>query len=158
MKISHQIINISEQVRKACEKFAMSKEAIEYDFYNDEELGSMCAVASTALRDVLKRRRFNPVLMQGEFGDGMEHCWVQVKDKIIDVTATQFNTKDHKYPAVYITNVNNKKYSEGKKIKKPITYFQKIVQWPESQCPNREILKKIVSQIKKKKHLETLLG
>ena len=86
------IRKLSGKVREACEKFAISNDALFYDFYNDTSLNGMCAIASVALHTKLQEVGIKTELINGIFDTCGEHCWIVWDDKwIVDITATQFN-------------------------------------------------------------------
>lgn len=93
------IKRLAKGVRKACEKLAFSKQALPFDFYREKDLTCMCAVASKFLFDCLKDNSFKPILVAGHWNklDGdleTNHCWIEVDNHLIDLTATQINIKE----------------------------------------------------------------
>lgn len=71
----------------------------------------------------------------GNTADGDCHCWVEVRGKIVDITATQFDV----LPEVYIVSENSKKYSKERVIKS----YRDLSGW-RNQRPSRECTKKIL--------------
>ncbi len=81
--------------RKAAEKFVNRSIHFKYNEYRRTTLCGMCAIASVALAKSLQVNyniEANIVIgCQNDNYIGRSHCWVEVNDYIIDVTATQFN-------------------------------------------------------------------
>jgi len=57
--------------------------------WDAKDMGCGCALASVALMRLLDAAGIECTLLLGEF-KGMTHCWIQVEDTYIDITATQF--------------------------------------------------------------------
>ena len=73
-------------------------------------LTGACALSSYILFLCLKRNGYKTRFVIGKcFGDN--HCWVELNQSIIDLTATQFNLFDK----VHITKINDKNYLANKK-------------------------------------------
>lgn len=99
------IKNIAKKVRKAVEKLAKSDNY--YSF--DKNLKCACALASYFLSKELNKNKIKSKVVWGNFIKGKKnysHCWVVVKNQIVDITATQFGIK-HK---VYITDIDSEQY------------------------------------------------
>lgn len=129
------IQTIAEKIRNKCEVFANSEEAQGYDFYNDDDLGCMCAIASFVLARELKKNGISCKVVCGRF-EGNDHCWVETDTKIIDITATQFIGS---YPKVHIVSINNKKYTDGK-----IVDYRHFRTWGYGQQPSSKITHEIL--------------
>ena len=94
------IRQIASRVRKQCEKFADSP-----DNHFLDNLEGLCAIASYILQKELHKKGIDTKLIQGNFleewdepcPDPYNHCWIEWKDYIIDVTATQFGFKRKVY-------------------------------------------------------------
>jgi hypothetical protein len=118
------IEQIASDVREVCEEYFHSPRAqrahAKGDFYDN--LGGMCAIASFVLVKALELNGYLwPVAKAGFFKKYGTHCWVEVGDKVVDITATQYddpNGGTECYPLVYITNYNDKKYRFGKEVYK----------------------------------------
>jgi len=103
-ELRKQITNFGKRIRKV-----LAREIADEDYIYAADLMGACAVASTALHRVLRNRGHNSILVVGReepIGErGRAHCWVELGEYIIDITATQFQIK---HP-VYI--VKKDKYS-----------------------------------------------
>lgn len=89
----NQIIGVATRVRKQFEEIGKRECFL-------PELNGLCARASLVLRDELLKVGTPARLIIGSFDDA-QHCWVQVHDLVIDVTATQFSRA---IPPVYIVD------------------------------------------------------
>ena len=134
------IRSIAKIVRKKCEVFAKSRASTNYDFHDKDDLSCMCAVASFVLAEALRKNGFECNVIHGNFSRygcyNSEHCWVEVKNKIIDITATQFKSS---IPKVYIVSNKNRQFID-KEIKND---YQSFYKW-SSQMPSPKITEKIL--------------
>lgn len=111
----------------------------------DEDLSCSCAISSHALGTLLERKGFSPSVIVGVYNDSrkeldelspndINHCWLEVGGKIIDLTASQFNRKEKEI--VFISTENSgKKFipiirTSVKSMKKDVT------DWPKQQVPS----------------------
>jgi hypothetical protein len=144
------IRSIARRIRKRCEDFACSKESNGHDFHDNEDLSCMCAVASFALHEALKRRGIRSKVIKGcyylspksqkndDMGTlGMTHCWLEVDDKIVDITATQFDVT----PKVYIVSNRNQKY----RVIQEVTDYDFLRDWG-CQRPSPKLSKKLIGR------------
>ena len=136
MKNIGEIKSIATQTRKKCENFAMSDAAIMYDFYNFRNLSCMCAIASFVLAKELNKHNIKAKMVEGTF-EGEAHCWVEWKNWIIDITATQFDIE----APVYIVKKTDEKY-KAKKVKQSYKDFRI---WPREQKPSKTVCKMIMA-------------
>jgi len=83
MKTQHRIRKIAKNVRTWAEELQNEK------LFWDRDLGGMCAIASYELFKRLRRAKLKPVICVAP-----GHAFVQCKDLVIDVTATQFNSSN----------------------------------------------------------------
>ena len=90
MKNKKAILKIAKKVRRQCEIFVKSPDALGHDFANKSNLTCMCAVASHALTTALKKQNISCKMIHGKFGYA-SHCWVEVDGHMVDITATQFD-------------------------------------------------------------------
>jgi hypothetical protein len=70
----------------------------------------------------------------------INHCWVEVDGKIVDITATQFG----EYPEVYIVSKADMKYCAIRTI-----YWAKELReqgWPQEQRPVKKIVDRILTK------------
>ena len=96
-------------VRSQCESYAASTGHDEYG----KDLSCMCGIASYALREAIKRIGIRIKLIYGFYGNSSGHCWLNIEDKIIDITATQFGVSRK----VFVTSISNAKYDRLKEMK-----------------------------------------
>jgi hypothetical protein len=156
------VLDIAKKVRRACHKFAMSDDSMPYDFHDDPNLGCMCAIGSYVLYQELKDAGYSPELKIGTFNKFTTHCWVEIDDKIVDITATQFKEQkrivnlDGDYvalddepldfiPDIFVTENTSPLYSNGKKMKNILSFRG----WVTGQKPNRFVSKLIRKLIKR---------
>jgi hypothetical protein len=66
--------------------------------YSDSALTCFCAIASAFLWYRLKKHGYDAHLVVGNYRKN-DHCWVELNDQIVDITATQFNPNN---PKVYL--------------------------------------------------------
>ena len=89
-------------------------------------LQGYCARASYELYHCLQLADRVGDFVLGTYED-KPHCWVEIGDEIVDLTATQFCIVD----AVYITNVSNPKYKKQCINNDALLLIQST--WPEEQ-------------------------
>ena len=134
-------VKLSWSVRRKCAQFARSSAAENYDFHGNEGLEAMCAIASMALRRA-SGNKFTVHIGDYALNDTCtkwgNHCWVEYKDWIIDITATQFGVKI----PVFIGRKENygMRYREGKRGNRYSDYT-----WGDGQNPTSRLIKKILS-------------
>lgn len=137
------IRSIAKIVRKKCEVFAKSEDSTNYDFHDHDDLSCMCAVASFVLAEALRKNGFECNVIHGKFYlNGCyrsEHCWVEVKNKIVDITATQFKSS---IPKVYIVSDKNPQFVD-KEIKNGYSSFYN---W-SSQMPSPKVTENILKTL-----------
>ncbi len=126
------ILKIAKDVRKKCEDFAMSSESCHFDFHNQPSLDCMCAVASFALYTALKHKNITSKVVYGMFDKTGCHCWVEYRNWIIDITATQF---DNVKRPVYVTKKTNKLYEKEQVFR---GYNRKFFNKWDTQKPSRK--------------------
>ena len=130
--LNKKAIKIAEQVRKQCYAFAMSHHSSKFDFHGKRDLWCMCMFASTVLRDELQKKGHKAILVVGRY-DCLSHAWVQIRDHIIDITATQFKGITEE---VYLTTEENDWYSGD-------DYFEDDhPDWGEWQTPTPKAMEK----------------
>jgi hypothetical protein len=138
MNINH-VLLIAKNVRRVCEEAAFSKSSKCYDFYHDDGLSCMCAIASVALSECLNYFNCKSKVFEGKYKRYNNHCWVEYRNNIIDITATQFCGISDK---VYLIDKHIDSYSHKKYRKSYNDFFY----WPNSQRPNKQIIDNIVSK------------
>jgi hypothetical protein len=108
------------------------------------------ASASFTLKRALKKQGFNAQVVEGEMDVdmtketfpnqflGQDHCWLQFKNYIIDITATQFNVT---LPKVTITTTKDCRYKSER-----IVPTMKDLGWDFGQTPTRSLVAKILKE------------
>ena len=136
MSIVNDIREVAEEVREKCLDFALSDDSVGYDFHGYEDLHAMCAVASATLFRELCRRGIGkkPRIVEGEYWK-KEHCWVEVDDCVVDITASQFNG-----PRIVVEPIEAVKDGYQGKEK------TQLRSWPKQQRPNAKIVRKILNR------------
>jgi hypothetical protein len=108
-------------------------------------LCGLCAICSIALRNILNKNGDDAKVMLGYFRDEGMHCWVEVGDMVIDITATQFHNITKK---VFTLRRGTKKYFSMYKNGEPIGLnFRKFKGWPPDQKPNKRKIDKLVKEV-----------
>ena len=83
------ILNVAREARELCEILSRRH------FLNRSKkitLAGYCLLASDLLYHRLKNKSFKPKFMVGEnYYKG--HCWIEIDDYVLDITATQFGCK-----------------------------------------------------------------
>lgn len=107
--------------------------------FEPDTLETQCGISSYFLIELAKKFNYKLTLVEGvafsEYGppyveDMCNHCWVEYKDYIIDITATQFNLE---LPKVHITKINDNDYH---KLNINEKVYNSYYYWPEQQVPN----------------------
>ncbi len=148
------IINIAIQVRRAVEVFAKTDKNHDVGG-NPENLCCYCAIASYALMTALKKQGIKCRLISGFFDEtgeyeeyeekSINHCWVEVNNKILDITASQF--PEHRNYSIVILP-NNKSIETGYyPLEYPKTLKELIDGWTY-QSPRIKYTKKILKLAK----------
>ena len=144
----------AEKIRSACEKFARSEQASGLEFYQDETLPCMCAIASFALQKYLTGKGFTSTTYVGDYFQynkqgksnmhglplgywygGEIHCWVECGQLIVDITATQFDVEDK----IVITEDRSRYYSLRK-----LKTIHGLKSWTCDQKPYAKIVRAIL--------------
>ena len=102
-----------------------------------DDLSEYCAIASHFLVSIAKRYGYKLNLIEGvafepcdyDFDIDTNHCWVQYKGKIIDLTATQFGVKTK----IHVVDDTNKNYHTVKRNQAVIKSMKN--DWPREQTP-----------------------
>lgn len=132
MKTPTKVHKIAWQVRVICE-----------ETWHAHDLEGMCAIASASLFNALKKHKFNPKFVLGTY-KLLDHCWVELNDSIVDITASQFgldNITIIKKPSMeYLANHVS---TTNKQI------LQSLRSWPIEQKPYQAVVKKILKKREK---------
>src|SRR3954468_22696680 len=78
-----EVFTIAKRVRAALDQFVQGLEGF------GPGVTGMCIVGSLALEDALSGRRSRPQVVRGRFA-GLGHAWIELDDRVIDITADQF--------------------------------------------------------------------
>lgn len=152
-----QLRKIATASRREMEKFSR-----EHSEYNYDGLACLCAISSYFLAMVGRQFGYHLTLVEGlAFDEYIEdllwddecceppdvnHCWVEYKGKIIDLTATQFDDSVRK---VHIVDADSENYWP---INRHNEARRRLKTWPDDQSPYYYIkeLRKGVARIKTK--------
>lgn len=77
--------------------------------FSARDLAGCCAIASYALCKALSAKGFKPEFVCGVESSWGSHCWVECKNYIVDITATQFGIKT----PVHIVKIKNGENKTG---------------------------------------------
>ena len=137
MSIVSDIRDVAEEVREKCLDFALSDDSIGYDFHGQENLDMMCAVASAVLFREFCRKGIGkkPRIVEGEYWKE-DHCWVEVDDYVVDITASQFHG-----PRIVVEPIEAMRDGGYRGNDK-----NRLRDWPKEQRPNAKIVRKILSR------------
>ena len=107
MLVPLEVIRIASKVRKQCEQYV----SMDSSGYFNEKLACFCAVGSGALFHALSKGGFKPLFVRGNYlyngkDNWTQHCWVQLGDAIVDITATQFG----ELPEVLVCSLHDGHY------------------------------------------------
>jgi len=105
----------------------------------DDDLSTYCAISSYVLMKIGYSFGYKFRLAEGvafELGwhpteEDINHCWLEIGDDIVDITATQFGRKEK----VYIVRGTNESY---KKFKSDEDALKSLRKWPSEQSPVRQ--------------------
>lgn len=121
MFLSKRIKQAATQVRKFFERVAEDEVFL-------KNLSCLCWRASTTLAKRLQSKGFEAKVVHGEmldvWGGTNYHVWVVYKNKILDITATQFGYRNK----IFITSTKSKLY-------KPLKKAWPRANWPVEQRP-----------------------
>lgn len=134
---------IATETRAEMESFARKHNDIGYEG-SDVDLSCYCAIASYFLVMVGRKFGYNLSLVEGaafegddftyaddEFTDyDINHCWVEHKGKIIDLSAKQFDPSLRK---VHVVDVDDNEYWPVRRNNAVRKDFK--AQWPNEQSP-----------------------
>lgn len=105
MRNTDQIVTIAKAVRKEMVSFAKAEGS--KICYEPRELDCLCAIASDFLVKVAEQFGFEVYLTEGIAFENISrdhplteqgnHMWVEWREFIIDITATQFGVREHVY-------------------------------------------------------------
>lgn len=135
------VYQIANRCREISEQFVCSPEAQGFDFFDysgRKDLACFCACASVFLAQKLNEHGIKAVAIRGSFDsdEGDNHCWVDVDNNIIDITATQFGIRDK----IFITTYNNSSFYVSMGHIKSIYCLHG---WPVEQKPNKKVIDKL---------------
>lgn len=124
------IIELSLKVRDEIEKFAIKNKSVG----NPVTLRCYCAIASYSLNKTFKKFKLDSHFITGFYYDLTDnskscHCWVELNDSIIDITATQFNIKNR----VHVVSAKTEDYIEDLRNRQATRYIN------ENWIPNQTV-------------------
>lgn len=89
MYTKNDLIKYARIVRGKCYTYAHLEEASDTLYYNADKLHGMCAIASAAYVEYLKRRGIDSYCVYTN-----RHCWVSVGTYFVDLTSSQYDITD----------------------------------------------------------------
>lgn len=132
-------LEIAKEVRSAVEVWVQHN-----PYINPESLEGACGLASYTLCRALKAFGYRAQLVYDGDEDGA-HCWVELGDEVIDVTATQFGD----FPEVYVVHKSEyplgyERYRcQGRKA------VQQLLEWgTEGHQPHLRKIKALINSLK----------
>lgn len=132
------IIKVTQNVRNKIEQW-----------WGNYDLNGACAISSYVLARSLKYNGYAVDFVLGRF-DGDFHCWVEYRNNILDITATQFGL-----PPVYIVKNNSPLYKPYVRNRKAMCEILK--DWPPYQKPQTHYKSKPIINIIKNSGSLTLI-
>lgn len=142
-------------LRQAIQLFVNSNSSITLDCHGENDLSCSCAIASRTVVFFLRRLGIYANVAYGTFDEfgifakkkpdpliDTNHSWTEFGDYIIDLTASQFNVKNKKFPEILVTDVNDPTYIKlGSVNHKTISPFY---DWPIGQLPRKKFVNQIL--------------
>lgn len=159
--INDDLKNLLAKIREAAERVNKRHDDL---FYND--LTGMCLICSTVIVTVLRKLGDKTAVLahgccleEKHYRGIANHCWVEYKGHILDITVTQFrngfiNFFDRPPKPVEIIPLNEEVQEEAYlKIEElPANSIQKAYSWamdsgwPTYQCPYPKLVKEIIAE------------
>ena len=137
------IYQIASRCREVSEKFVGSIDAQRFDFFdtgNDRDLACFCACASWFLAQKLKDKGISALVIMGSIDkEDDNHCWVEVENHIVDITATQFRFA-RKKPVIIASYKEYEKHYERGRVVESVNISRG---WPIAQKPNEKVINKL---------------
>jgi hypothetical protein len=136
------LIRYARIVRGKCYTYAHSEEANETLYYKDDCLHGMCAIASAAYVEYLKRIGIGASCVHTG-----KHCWVSVGTYFVDLTSSQFGLSNFlvlkKNVFMRLVKRNTCAYSyiayrEADDYKDSFSY------WHNGQAPTSKVINRIL--------------
>lgn len=140
--MDQQLKKIVDATRAEMESFAREHQHIGFEG-SDEDLSCYCAIASYFLVMMGRKFGYNLSLVEGAAFEGayeeineddldilVNHCWVEYKGTIIDLSAKQFNPSLQK---VHVVSTSSDEYwasCRGNEVRKNMKF-----EWPHDQSP-----------------------
>lgn len=126
--------NIFEQVYATAHDIRLMLEYYAEDADFSKDLSGLCAIASGELHARLKRNGISSTIVLYE-GIGYGHCFVEVENHVVDITATQFGERE-KVCVKPVEEARAKdfwnsvhRFNSVKTLKK----YQRKIGWPQEQ-------------------------
>lgn len=132
-------IELAHKLRKKAEKLVCNKESLFK--YFDSDLGCMCAVAATSLKEIFAMNGFKSYVICGMFRGKYEHCWLEDDNYIYDITATQFSRVKDK---VVCLPMGDKKANLWYQRGMHVDSYEFFDNWPAEQQPVQDLVEKLV--------------
>jgi len=104
--MENEYLEIASYIRKSIYKECVLKDLVSFG----KNMTGACAISSYALYKALKNKGLKVKFVLGHFDYYLnKHCWIEYKDKIIDITATQFGNN---FSDVFVTDIKNERYKD----------------------------------------------
>jgi hypothetical protein len=115
------------------------------DFSNFKpHLGCLCAICSTALKDIFEEHGFKAEVFYGKFRGTKNHCWVECDGYIYDITATQFKGIEE---PVIVTRKTSKKAQSLFQMGRAMKNYKDYKGWPHQQKPRKRVIDRLLTEI-----------
>ena len=151
-----EIKKILPTVRQAVLLFVNSNSARGLDCHENRDLACSCAITSRALTIILNRMGYKARLVCGHLvdcdlnklnkddltGNDINHSWVEIGDYIIDLTASQFNTKKNKlFSEIIYTKDKSRHIKMEQSSHRSLKMFS---EWGFQQIPRKKFVNRII--------------
>lgn len=131
---------IALKIRQSLEKDIENEDSIFYDF--GEDLRGLCAICSFALTKVFQMYNEEAEVYKGQFEGRDDHCWVETKQRVWDITASQFHGI---HQPVLVVGKYTKRYAELYKYGFVVETFNPFKTWYEEQKPTKKKINYLIS-------------
>ena len=139
------IFEVLPKFRQAVKSFTNSHLSANLDCHKRKDLKCSCAISSHAMGTLLEKMGYSPTIVFGVYDENdtkptdwidINHCWIELGDHIIDVTATQFGVEEEilfdevekfnsKFFPIIRTTVSSAKADMRKYMSNDISEWQK---------------------------------
>lgn len=142
MYTKNDLIKYARIVRSKCYTYAHMEESNEALYHNSNNLHGMCAIASAAYVEYLKR-----IGIVASCVHTGRHCWVSVGTYFVDLTSSQFDLSNFlvlkKNVFMDLVNRNTSAYSYIA-YREVDNYKESFSNWHNGQAPNSKVINRIL--------------